>query len=81
MNINEINQKINSLKIDLESTDYMIIKCYEATLLDEEMPYDYENLIEKRKAWRDEINNLEFQAAMLEVQKIQGPDINLESNE
>jgi hypothetical protein len=46
--------KIDSLKKD----DYKIIKCFEAQLMSEPMPYDYEKLIEERKQIRLEIENL-----------------------
>jgi hypothetical protein len=57
--------KINNLKVLLNSTDYQVIKCYEAQLLQEEMPYDLQTLLAQRKAWRDEINQLEFEISML----------------
>jgi hypothetical protein len=43
---------------ELKAEDYKIIKCYEAQLLEEEMPYDYVSLINKRKVTRLEIENL-----------------------
>jgi hypothetical protein len=49
----------------LNNTDYKIIKCYEAQLSNEEMPYDLQELLGRRKAWRDEINALEFEISML----------------
>jgi hypothetical protein len=62
-NLKEV--KINNLKKELDSTDYRIIKCYEAQLGNEEMPYDLQELLTQRKAWRDEINTLEFELTML----------------
>jgi hypothetical protein len=62
---NEFLLKINNLKVLLNSTDYKIIKCYEAQLSNEEMPYDLQTLLVQRKAWRDEINQLEFEISML----------------
>jgi hypothetical protein len=50
---------LRDLKRMLLETDYKIIKCYEAQLLGEEMPYDFKELILLRKSWRDEINKLE----------------------
>lgn len=52
-------QKINSLKKDLSDSDYKITKCYEASLLNQEMPYDVEALTTERNSKRDEINRLE----------------------
>jgi hypothetical protein len=56
---------IESIKENLLATDYQVIKCYEAQLLNEEMPYNLQDLLAQRKAWRDEINALEFEIAML----------------
>lgn len=58
-------QKINELKLKLNDTDYQVIKCYEASLLEEEMPYNLQELLAQRKAWREEINALEFEISML----------------
>jgi hypothetical protein len=54
-----IFNKICELKKLLDSSDYQVIKCYEASLLNEEMPYDLQELLTQRKAWREEINSLE----------------------
>ena len=54
-----IQDQINALKKELESTDYKIIKCSECQLLGQDMPYDVAELHEKRQAIRDEINKLE----------------------
>jgi hypothetical protein len=56
---------VDSLKQNLINTDYQVIKCYEASLLNEEMPYNLQELLAQRKAWRDEINALEFEISML----------------
>lgn len=56
----KIVSKISILKSELESSDYKVMKCYEATIAkSEEMPYDADELIESRQAKRDEINRLE----------------------
>lgn len=54
-----VQDKINTLKKELESTDYKIIKCSECQMLGQPMPYDVAELHEKRQAIRDEINALE----------------------
>jgi hypothetical protein len=56
---------INKLKENLSLSDYKVIKCYEAQLLNETMPYDLQELLNERKLWRDEINRLEFELSML----------------
>jgi hypothetical protein len=60
-----IESRISHLRVFLNDTDYQVIKCYEAQLLQEEMPYDLQTLLAQRKAWRDEINQLEFEISML----------------
>lgn len=54
-------RRIEELKGLLAETDYKIIKCYEASMLNREMPYDLEALVSERDAWRQEINDLENQ--------------------
>lgn len=52
-------QTIKNLKLELQSTDYQVIKCMEANLTGEELPYDISLLHTKRQAIRDKINELE----------------------
>jgi hypothetical protein len=59
------NKTLFYLKTLLEQSDYKIIKCYEASLLEEEMPYNLQELLAQRKAWREQINALEFEISML----------------
>ena len=56
-----VEEQITSLKTQLSSTDYKIIKCSEAQLLGEELPYDIASLHAERQALRDKINELEQQ--------------------
>jgi hypothetical protein len=60
-----IYHRLPELKKLLQETDYQVIKCYEAQLLNEEIPYNLQELLTQRKAWRDEINAIEFEIAML----------------
>ena len=62
---NEKIVRIGFLKTQLLLTDYQVIKCYEAQILNEPMPYNLEELLAQRKAWRDEINAIEFELTML----------------
>jgi hypothetical protein len=48
-----------SLKEKLNQTDYKIIKCYEAFMRQQPLPYNLEELSTQRDAWRAEINQLE----------------------
>lgn len=54
-----VNNPIIKLKLELEKEDYKIIKCMEHQLLNKELPYDIEDLHNKRNAIREEINKLE----------------------
>lgn len=54
-------QRIWALKDQLAQGDYKIIKCAEAQLTNEPMPYNVEELVAERNAMRDEINELEEQ--------------------
>lgn len=56
--------RLRDLKQKLIDTDYKIIKCYEASLIGETLPYDINSLIQERNAWREEINQLEFLSSM-----------------
>lgn len=52
-------EQIATLKAELSATDYKIIKCSEAQLVGEELPYDITALHAERQAIRDQINALE----------------------
>ena len=52
-------KKINELKEQLASTDYQVIKCYEASMVGDQMPYDINALHSERQYKRDSINALE----------------------
>lgn len=54
-----VKDKIALLKQQLLETDYQVMKCYEASLNNSEMPYDIELLTKDRQTKRDEINRLE----------------------
>ena len=55
----ELILDIESLKSELQSSDYKVIKCSEAMAIGAEMPYDVESLHNERQALRDKINELE----------------------
>ena len=55
----EREQRIWELKDQLAQGDYKIIKCAEAQLTNEPMPYNVEELVAERNAMRAEINELE----------------------
>lgn len=57
--INEKNSEIIDLKDNLCSSDYKIIKCMEAFLCNEELPYNINDLHIERNNLRAKINNLE----------------------
>ena len=55
----ELILDIESLKSELQSSDYKVIKCAEAMAVGVEMPYNVESLHNERQALRDKINELE----------------------
>lgn len=54
-----IRAEIEGLKEALSGSDYKVAKCYEASLLNRELPYDIASLHTTRQAQRDKINELE----------------------
>lgn len=54
-----VEEQITALKEQLSSTDYKIIKCSEASLVGEELPYDISALHVERQTIRSQINELE----------------------
>lgn len=55
----KILNEIQSFKDLLNSSDYQVLKCYEASMLGETMPYDLQTIISNRKELRNKINSLE----------------------
>lgn len=55
----EVTQQIDELKRELSTSDYKMIKCYEAKLKDKEYPYDFAEVISEREKIRVKINELE----------------------
>lgn len=55
----KVLRKIQSLKDQLTSSDYKVIKCYEASLTRTVLPYDIDELHSQRQELRDRINELE----------------------
>ena len=66
--ISALNEQISTLKSEIESTDYQIIKTYEYTLVGLETEYDITALHKQRQALRDQINELEVQLADLIIE-------------
>lgn len=59
VNTTKIQGEIDAIKAELSETDYQVIKCYEASLVGEELPYDIKALHEDRNEKRAHINALE----------------------
>ena len=55
----ELILDIESLKSELQESDYKVIKCAEAITIGAEMPYNVASLHKVRQALRDKINELE----------------------
>ena len=53
-----IRAQIANLKEELAASDYKVTKCYEATMLGAELPYDIKELHRERQELRDRINQL-----------------------
>lgn len=56
-----IRIQIQQRKDELASEDYKVVKCYEASLLNQTLPYDIQELHTKRQSLRAQINELEEQ--------------------
>lgn len=59
--VQAVRVEIQALKDSLAESDYKITKCYEASLIGEELPYDVSALHAERQKVRDKINELEAQ--------------------
>lgn len=57
--VEHLKKQVEQLKIELSTSDYKVTKCYEATMLNEPLPYDITALHAQRQALRDEINIIE----------------------
>lgn len=55
----KLRSEIEALKQELAATDYQVIKCYEASLVGEELPYDVQTLHTSRNAIRAKINDIQ----------------------
>ncbi len=55
----KVRTQIRELKDNLAATDYRVTKCYEASLLNQPLPYDISALHKERQQVRDKINELE----------------------
>lgn len=65
VNTFKLREDAQILKDQLSATDYQIIKCYEASLVGEELPYDVVALHTSRNAIRAQINDIEIAQAQL----------------
>lgn len=63
--IAEKQAKIESLKAQIAESDYKVIKCAEAQLMGEELPYNVAELHAQRQALRGEINKLESEIKVM----------------
>lgn len=55
----KVRREIQELKAQLTADDYKVIKCYEASLLGEQLPYDIYQIHRTRQELRAKINELE----------------------
>lgn len=54
-----LQEKINTLKKQLDNSDYQILKCTENFMLGSVLPYDFSKLLSNRMEIRDNINALQ----------------------
>lgn len=54
----QIRKEIERLQLELFSTDYKVIKSYEATILGVSIEYDIKEVYSVRQGYRDRINEL-----------------------
>lgn len=57
--VTEKKMVIKSFQSQIAESDYKVIKCAEAQLMGEELPYNVPELHAQRQALRDEINKIE----------------------
>ena len=57
--LQQIRQNNKKIKNELKDGDYKVIKCYEASLTKQEMPYNIQELHSQRQLLRQKINELE----------------------
>ena len=54
-----IKQQVADLKQALTDSDYKVMKCYEASMLGQPLPYDIDAVHSERQTMRNKINELE----------------------
>lgn len=54
-----LREKINTLKKQLDNSDYKVLKCTESFMLGSVLPYDFSKLLSDRMGIRDNINALQ----------------------
>ena len=54
-----LREKIDTLKKQLDNSDYQILKCTESFMLGSVLPYDFSKLLSNRMEIRDNINALQ----------------------
>ena len=62
-----LEAELRDLKQELTNGDYKIIKCMEAYLVGDDMPYDYDALIAHRKNIRSNVEKVEMSMMKQEV--------------
>ena len=68
-NIQNLESQINELKSQLASTDYIFVKCYEASLVGKTIDeYNFEELHTERQSLREQINQLQTELSALETE-------------
>lgn len=82
MNVIRKSKRKARLKSLLSSTDYKVIKCYEAQLRGSQMPYDVQALLAERDSWRAELEEImAFLSTPIPQEHISGPAAPLATDE
>ena len=67
--IQNLKLQISELKTQLAETDYIFVKCYEASLVGKTIDeYNFEALHAERQSLREQINQLEIELSALETE-------------
>lgn len=69
INENRINTEIGNRQVELQATDYVVIKIYEAYIKNqdiESLKSEYADILTRRQQLRDEINQLQEQIKNLQ---------------
>lgn len=71
--INKLYTENLALKVQLNNSDYKVIKCAECKAVDLPLPYEIDELHNERQSFRDRINAIEDEIERLKLIEVE-PD-------